>query len=105
MLNNKGNTTYRGDIGLFRGALMLAGFFSRSECSIFNDNSKDNTTRRLKLWFGDAVFEAPQEQQWALEGFLREAFGDRILSMYFTHDTGWQGRSAGCKSLCIRLKV
>lgn len=100
MLNNKGNTTYRGDVGLFRAALLLSGFFTRSECSIFNDNSK-NGTRRLKLWFADSVNEASQEQQWALEGLLREAFGKRILVMYFVECAPWSG---GGSSLCIRLK-
>ena len=82
----QGNTTYRGDIGLFRACLMLAGFPATSESSIFNDDSKakpKKPTRRLKLWFADSVFNASQEQQWALEGFLREAFGDRIIKMEF----------------------
>lgn len=100
MLNNTGNTTYRGDIGLFRAALLLAGFFNRSESHIFNDKNKDGT-RRLKLWFSSAVEEASQEQQKALEGLLREAFGDRILVMYFVECAPWSG---GGSSLCIRLK-
>ena len=100
MLNNKGNTTYRGDIGLFRAALLLSGFFRRSESSIFNDKSKDGT-RRLKLWFADGIEDASQEQQWALEGLLREVFGKRILSMYFIECPHWCGGGA---SLCIKLK-
>jgi len=95
----QGNTTHRGDAGLFRSALLLAGFFERSECSIFNDKSKN--FRRLKLWFADSVFNAPQEQQQALEKLLREAFGDRILCMYFQPSYArWQP----LWSLCIRLK-
>lgn len=92
----------KGDLGLFRGALLLSGFFQRSESSMFNDDSKakpKQPTRRLKLWFAEAVFEAPLEQQWALEHWLREAFGDRILSMYFT--TSWYRRS---HALCIKLR-
>ncbi len=101
MLNNTGNTTYRGDVGLFRAALLLAGFFTRSECLIFNDRSKVTGARRLKLWFADSVNEASQEQQWALEGYLREVFGDRIQSMYFLPGMPW---NRGNASLCIRLK-
>lgn len=100
MLNNKGNTTYRGDTGLFRAALLLSGFFRRSECHIFNDKSQEGW-RRLKLWFADGIEEASQEQQWALEGLLREVFGDRILSMYFIECVPWDGSGS---SLCIRLK-
>lgn len=101
MLKNAGNTTLRGDIGLFRSALLLAGFFHQSEGTIFNDDNKDHTTRRLKLWFADSVFNAPQEQQRALEHWLREAFGDRILAMYFVSGYCWYERAY---SLCIRLK-
>lgn len=101
MLNNAGNTTHRGDIGLFRSALLLAGFFYQSEGTIFNDYRKKEGFRRLKLWFSDGIFGASQEQQKALEGYLRDVFGDRILSMYFTSTPGWLGDN---KSLCIRLK-
>lgn len=101
MLNNKGNTTCRGDIGLFRGALLLSGFCDRAETIIFNDDNKDHTTRRLKLWGGDAIFNAPQEQQRELEYWLREAFGDRILCMYFIEGYNWR---EVFKSLCIKLK-
>jgi hypothetical protein len=91
----------KGDLGLFRGALLLSGFFQRSESSMFNDNHKDGS-RRLKLWFADAVFDAPQKQQRELEHWLREAFGDRILSMYFTAPrASWYPRS---RALCIQLK-
>ena len=102
----QGNTTYRGDIGLFRSALLLAGFWQASESSIFNDDSKakpKKPTRRLKLWFADSVFGASQEQQWALEGFLREAFGDRIISMNFIEGgTPWALNN--WKSLAIKLR-
>jgi hypothetical protein len=95
----QGNTTHRGDNGLFRSALLLSGFFEHSEDTIFNDKSKN--FRRLKLWFADRVFNAPQEQQQALEKLLREAFGDRILCMYFQPS---YSRWSQYKSLCIRLK-
>lgn len=101
MLKNAGNTTLRGDIGLFRGALLLSGFCNHSDSTIFNDNNKDHTTRRLKLWGGDAIFNASQAQQRELEHWLREAFGDRILCMYFINGYSWWDT---VKSLCIRLK-
>jgi hypothetical protein len=105
----QGNTSHRGDIGMLRACLMMAGFFQTAESSIFNDDSKANPkkpTRRLKLWFADSVFEAPLEQQWALEGFLREAFGDRITGMNFIKAGGrpWDPPSGCWKSLCIKLK-
>lgn len=99
----QGNTTHRGDTGLFRSALLLAGFWNASEGTIFNDDSKakpKQSTRRLKLWFADSVFNAPLEQQWALEGYLREAFGDRIIKMEFIPG-GWNN---DWKSLTIRLR-
>jgi hypothetical protein len=99
-------TNYRGDTGLFRAALDAAGFKSASDTydsrHIFNDNSKDHLRRRLKLWFADAVFEAPQKQQRKLERELRARFGDRILAMYFTQSPTWY--RYGGHSLCIRLQ-
>ena len=89
---------FKGDTGLFRAALLLSGFFPQSECLMFNDNHKAGT-RRLKLWFADAVRNAPQEQQKVLEAHLREAFGDRIISMYFNPNFRWIG-----PALCIKLK-
>ena len=84
---------FRGDTGLFRAALMLAGFWPKSEGLIFNDKRKDGS-RRLKLWVAASVFSASQEQQKVLEQSLREAFGDRIRTMYFSN----------LKGLCIQLK-
>lgn len=98
----------KGDIGLFRGALLLAGFFGQVDSFIFNDDSKakpKQPTRRLKLWFANPVFNAPQEQQQALEGSLRDAFGERIISMYFVEAFPWRkGAKINPKSLCIRLR-
>ena len=92
----------KGDVSLFRGALLLAGFLPHSESYIFNDYRKTTGFRRLKLWAATWVFEAEQAQQQALEKALREAFGDRILSMYFVANVhGWTPRG---KSLCIRLR-
>lgn len=70
---------YRGDTGLFRKCLHEAGF--KKVSTIFNDDSKDHTRRRLKLWWGEAVFNAPQAQQKKLERLLKKTFGDRILAM------------------------
>ena len=94
----------RGDSGLFRGALLLAGFFGRSDTPIFNDNHHGKTTqgtRRLKLWGADAVLNAPLKQRQVLEQYLREAFGDRILAMYFV--PGQRCWEPDC-SLCIQLR-
>lgn len=94
----------KGDVGLFRGALLLSGFFDSAECIIFNDRHKDGT-RRLKLWSAAAVFGAPQEQQKALEKFLREAFSSRIRDMYFAFETDGYGRYTPWRgqALCIQL--
>ncbi len=99
---------YRGDNGRFRQALMESGFTSRATSSIFNDNSKarpSTNVRRLKLWFADAVFNAPQQQQRKLERALRKQFGDRIISMYFIPGAhSWYRPDDGTKSLCIKLR-
>ncbi len=92
---------FRGDTGLFRAALVEAGFLRTAETLIFNDDSKCHTRRRLKLWMGTAVFDAPQERQQQLEKGLRKRFGKRILSMYFVQQPYWVG--AGY-SLCIKLQ-
>jgi hypothetical protein len=99
--------TFRGDIGLFRLALVEAGFDSASQRSIFNDDSKAKPkapTRRLKLWFATDVFKAKQAKQWKLEKSLRELFGDRIISMYFCPGAHSWYAAKGDKSLCIKLK-
>lgn len=99
--------TFKGDIGLFRLALVEAGFESQSTCLIFNDDSKAKPkapTRRLKLWFAKAVFDAPQKQQKKLEKSLRELFGERIISMYFVPGAHSWYAPKGDKSLCIKLK-
>jgi hypothetical protein len=100
--NNPGNTKHRGDIGLFRSALLLAGFVRESEDSIFNDDSRDHTRRRLKLWSAESIFNASQEDQKVLGGYLREFFGDRIISMYFVPGMHYWHTDA-TKSLCIKM--
>lgn len=93
---------YRGDTGIFRLALREAGFHDQSECLIYSDRRKDGT-RRLKLWAANAVFNAPQKQQEALELALRDLFENcfekQILQMYFIETYPWRG-----KSLCIVLE-
>lgn len=88
---------YRGDAGLFRKCLHETGFKQRYQ-TIFNDDSKDHTRRRLKLWFGQHVFDAPQAQQKKLERKLKKAFGGRVLAMYFAP------APYGSWSLCIKLQ-
>lgn len=91
---------YKGDTGKFRQALADSGFAHRAEDSIFNDNSKDNTWRRLKLWRANDIFDASQSRQRKLEANLRKQFGKRILAMYFVGGAHhWTGDAA----LCIRL--
>ena len=97
---------YKGDTGKFRRALFYAGF-DANFTSIFNDYCKakpKTSKRRLKLWWATSVFEAPQKQQRLLERLLRDAFGDRIDSMYFVQNSTVAGMIADCKSLCIKLK-
>lgn len=87
----------KGDNGLFRGALLLAGFLPASERSIFNDNHKDGT-RRLKLWYaGDIRGEANEP---ILMHYLSQAFGDRITHIGYLEQR-W-GRSD--IALCVHLK-
>ena len=93
---------YKGDTGKLRQALdaaNLAPYWTHD--TIFNDNSKDGKHRRLKLWFAQHIFEASQKQQRKLEQELRNAFGKRILSMYFVKRHEYTG---GGKSLCIKLQ-
>lgn len=95
---------FKGDIGAFRNALKMAGFRKDHSHVIFNDNSKakiNTGIRRLKLWYADDVFSESQKKQRELERYLRQAFGDRILAMYFIAAAAWCG---GGKSLCIRLR-
>jgi hypothetical protein len=100
---------FKGDIGLFRLALVEAGFNDLAKDIIFNDdsNAKPKTgVRRLKLWFATEVFNAPQKQQLRLEKSLRELFehvGKEILCMYFVQNSTPYG-GFGSKSLCIKLQ-
>lgn len=95
---------FKGDIGLFREALLNNGFATLSKWVIFNDNSHYHTRRRLKLWFAKEVFDATQKKQRALEQSLRLAFGDRIIEMYFIESSNRVWRQDGIVSLCIKLR-
>ena len=96
---------FKGDIGLFRLALLEAGFENASKRIIFNDDSKAKPKqpfRRLKLWAADDINRASQKKQWKLEKSLRELFGDRIITMYFIPGSQWARMPY--PSLCIKLK-
>ncbi len=91
---------WRGDTGLFRRALLSAGFdYAASNQSIFNDVRRDGRTRRLKLWSGGGVLRAPLAQQWKLYDALKAAYGQRMLATYFSET--W----ARSFSLCVVLEA
>lgn len=90
-----------GDARKLRDALLCAGFLPQAENGcIFSDTHKDD--RRLKLWIGSAVYEAPLQQQQKLEQHLKHQFGGRYVGAFFTE---FSGRPYGpsVKSFCVRL--
>jgi len=92
------------DTKLFRQAFKDAGFLQRTAYvpSVFNDKHKDGTTRRLKLWGGDRVFDAPQYAQEELERQLKKQFGRRYLFGQFVKRRQWSAADTG-KSFCVYL--
>ena len=65
--------------GKFRQALHDAGFPVVARNSmIYNDARK--TSRRLKLWFGEGVVNAPQAALIKLHVELVKQFGDKLIS-------------------------
>ena len=79
------------DTKLFRKSMEEAGFrrsFDYSD-TVFNDKHKDGTTRRLKLWNGNCVFNAPQYVQERLERAMQRIFGDRYLFGQFNLGAPW----------------
>ena len=90
------------DMKKFRQAFKDAGFRQahRWVPLAFNDKHKDGTTRRIKLWDGDHVFDAPQFAQEALESQFKRQFGDRYLFGQFIPSSSWCNSG---KSLCIYL--
>ncbi len=90
-----------GDARKLRDALLCAGFFPQAENGyIFSDTHKAD--RRLKLYLGNAVYEAPLQQQQKLEQHLKAQFGRRYVGGFFTE---FSGRPYGpdVKSFCVRL--
>lgn len=87
----------RGDVGLVRKALWECGWEKRAKCFLFSDKHKNWS--RVKVWFANDIFDAPQAQQEALAEALREAFGDRIIKMGFIKH--WTND----RSFCIWLKL
>ncbi len=97
------------DATLFRNAVRQAGYNTRwGVGTVYNDIRRRSGFRRLKLDYATEVFNSSQQQQQDLERRLRQAFGDRILSMYFipwvTYGVDAKGKPTGI-SLCIRLKL
>ena len=89
------------DTKLIRKALADAKFTRHITNSlIFNDKGKKG--RRLKIWDAAEVFSASQPKQRKLEALFKQAFGDRIVSMYFVKGAYWAGPNG--KALCIKLK-
>lgn len=75
----------KGDTKQFRAAFIESGFRGKPEFPpiVFNDLRKKSGIRRIKLWHGDGVFEAPQFAQQQLEYTLEKKFGDRYLGGQF----------------------
>lgn len=92
---------HRGDTGIFRTALVNAGFHGSAESMIFNDKAKKLGFRRLKLWMAAGVQSAPQAAQQKLADELKKGFGDRFEMVYLIRNGGWTG---GGHALCVRLK-
>lgn len=98
----------KGDTGHFRKCLHKAGFAVIRNpqkniyisSTIFNDRRNDGS-RRLKLWAGTRVFDAPQYQQQYLEQLLLREFGKRYQGGYFIEAASWF--RCDLKSFCIVL--
>ncbi len=91
----------KGDAEKLRTALLCAGFYPQSgHGMIFSDTRK--YSRRLKLWLGTAIHEAPLHAQQTLERYLKQQFGNRYVGGFFTE---FSGRPFGpsVKSFCVRL--
>lgn len=95
----------KSDTTLLRQAFKDAGFRQRfdSPPTVYNDKHKSGDTRRLKLYEGDHVFNAPQFAQEELERQFKLKFGERYLFAQFTKQACWSFFAIGGKSLCIYL--
>lgn len=92
---------YKGDVGLLRKALWDNGFLAQAaEGTLFSDK-RTGGKRRLKLWFGGAVFNATQPVQERLAADIRRAFGSRLIEMGFN---GSEVRGYNGKQFCIWIK-
>lgn len=59
---------------------------------------RKNGQRRVKLWFGDDVWDASQHRQELLEQRLKANYGNAYLGGYFIPGPRYQG-----KSFCVVL--
>jgi hypothetical protein len=91
------------DTGLFRKSLEDAGFRPHGNYAdtVFNDKHKDGTTRRLKLWYGDPVFNTPWFVQQDLERALQKNFGNRYLFGEFNRGSSYDRQDG--KSFSVYL--
>jgi len=84
------------DVRLLRKAFADAGFRQahKQAPSVFNDKRKGGI-RRLKVWDGDHVFDAPQFAQVELERQFKRVYGERYLFGQFIARQSWwnQGKS------------
>ena len=88
------------DTKKFRQAFTDAGFRQAHSWPplVFNDKAK-NGTRRLKLWNGSHIFDAPLFAQQELERQLKKQFQGRYLYGMFIRAT----ERMGGKSFIIKL--
>lgn len=93
------------DTKKLRQALKDAGFCPDKNWRdmVFNDKAKDGT-RRLKLWDGNGIFNAPQHAQQELERQLKKQFAGRYLYGMFIRANDWRGGwYSENKSFIVRL--
>lgn len=95
----------KSDTTLLRQAFKDAGFRQRYTDlpTVYNDKHKSGDTRRLKLYDGDHVFNAPQFAQEELERQFKLKFGERYLFAQFTEQHCWSVFAIGGKSLSVYL--
>jgi len=84
------------DTKKFRQAFKDAGFLQVHSFLpiVFNDKRKKSGIRRLKLWYGDRVFDTPRAVQVSLEKQLKKQFGSRYLCGEFIARDDWCGRKS-----------
>lgn len=89
------------DTKKFRQAFVAAGFRQRNPWlpQVFNDKRKKSGIRRIKLWQGSHIFDAPVFAQEALDRQFKAQFGTRYLFGEFVRAS----ERVGGKSLVIYL--